>query len=135
MPFISQGTLKLVKFCVNYAYFFRVIPFRWKRGQNESIEFPESGKDDLGWKVMRWFIFAHQLSLSFNIGQSMLLHGQNKPIVQYVVEGAMYSQFLIICVIQLSLIVNRRDWVTFFNHYVSFYRTVAGKPSTRLISI
>ena len=115
--------MKVVRFSVKYAHFLRVVPFSWNDFENK-IEIPKSNKSILSWNFIKWFYMVHQMFLLFRVVQSGLT--KDKTIMGYAVEVGYFAEYLIVCVLQASLILNGTDWVNFFNHYMKFYEKLGG---------
>ena len=121
--------MKFVRFSVKYAYFLRIVPFSWNDFENK-IEIPKPNKSILNWNFIKWFYMVHQIFLLFRVAQSGLT--KDKTIMGYAVEIGYFAEYLVVCVLQASLILNGTDWVNFFNYYIKFYEKLAGITSSAL---
>ena len=126
MLLISPKILRDFGFHINYAYFFRVVPFQWDY---------EAGKlclrdDEKTWTLRSWkfvviLIFLHQTFIILRFYQSV--SGQMENLIQHVFEMVFILGFAFISAIQVTFVLTRDAIVKFVNNYIQYFKGLQGK--------
>ncbi len=69
MNLLSPDIITLLRRCVNYAYFFRAIPYKWSE-TGIGIYYVQT-QNLYRWSILVYFFFAHQLFLIWRFGSSL----------------------------------------------------------------
>jgi hypothetical protein len=126
----SPDLLKLLKFAVNYAHFFRVLPFEWdtKAGQ---IRYAEERKGNwYSWKYVR-FIFLLQVSLSSVRYYQSASEVHIKKLTSFVFESLLFSSHVLIAVFQIAMIHKGRALGLCANRFLMFFKKLQGRLHIR----
>ena len=71
MIFMSKKLLRLLQFCINSAYFFRVVPFKWD-AEKERIYYVQTSKRNLyKWDIIKHVFLPYQILAYFLYSQSL----------------------------------------------------------------
>ena len=126
MIILSPRYLKLLKFLINYAYFFRVIPFNWCENRNGVYRVKTSRLNLYKWDVIKYIILIHQVFLIIRLWQS-IMEAQAKELKYvfshlsiYIREGMYFLGLLVAALLQISLIHQGPALETIFNQFLTF---------------
>ena len=126
MLLISPKILREFGFHINYAYFFRAVPFEWD-DEAGKLYLRDSEKTWTlrSWKVVSTLLFLHQAFIMFRFYQSV--SGQLEVLAQYIFQIVFMMGFGLICAIQLTFVLARDAIVKFVNNYMHYFKSLQGK--------
>jgi len=150
MILLSRDLLRLLQKCINCAYFFRSIPFKWSENEAEvQVYFPKSRP----WNFYRWEVLAivhlvHQMFIYSRLFQLILeagfLHG-SQTVMKYnhtvVTLAVLYTLgYSVISAVQVVLIHYKWPVFEIINQMLVYFKKFEGKlfstkNSTRKIII
>jgi len=129
MFLLSSYILRLQKFCVNTAAFFRIIPYKWDNPKDQLIfVLPSTSKFSfLHWNAVKYFLVLHQIFLFTRFGQSLVDESIN--FTQCVAQAAYLTAYLIGTMLQIFLIHRFTMVLALVNRFLGFFKQVEGNCS------
>jgi len=125
MRFLSEKLLKIIGSTVRYANSFMVCPFDWNERLN-LFQYAESNWNLWKWKSTTLLFFLHQIFLCRRYW-TVLVDPDHHDFFFTIMQGCQVGVFFFVCVLQLSFILNGRDWVRFLNRLIHYVQTLEGK--------
>ena len=134
MIFLSYKLLRLLKFCINSAYFFRVVPFKWD-SEAELIYYVQTSRWNLyKWDIIKYFIPPYQLLISFLYWQSLYKFNECRHpycSIIYTSEGLYLLCSLIFAIFQITLIHQWSQIMNSMNAFINYVKNLQGKSQRK----
>ena len=125
MLLISPTILRDFGFHINYAYFFRVVPFQWDyKAGKLCLRDSEKNWTLRNWKVVSILIFLYEAFILFRFYESM--SGQMETLVQHTFEMVFILGFTLMCVVQVMFIFKRDAIVKLVSDYMDYFQELQG---------
>jgi len=124
MKFLSRRTVRIIGYTIRLTAFFRVSPFLWN-SKLERVEYISTKSARITWHLIQIFYFTHQIFLGVRFGQS--LHAGRHGFSFYAFQASHFIMFLVMTAIIMSFTLNSKEWITFLNHQIQFFRNLEGK--------
>ena len=129
---VSTKLLKVVGWCIEYGYFFRVVPYRWNKTTNQ-LYVPVVGSQGslkhyyYRWDYLKYLLLVHQVFLMIRICQPFVFGDfKERPILYIVLDGAYTMCFCISVAIEVILIHRSQEILRFVNQYIDFFLKIQG---------
>jgi len=122
---LSPWVLKILRFMINYAHFYRVLPMRWKAGA-KVVEFVEFSWDPFSRHVIFYLLGIYEAFLLIRCYNDI-----KKFKIEYfgtlIVELLFLFSVTLICVWQYFALIVGRLLVLAFNQYKLYFRQIERK--------
>ena len=114
----------LLRWYINYAYFYRVIPYHWTKGKS-GMEFAPIPKGSLWtWRNVKILLALHQIYLILRICQSY--YAGSVPISLRILEILYLLCYSLVSVFHCALTYQGGEVLHLFNHYLECYKMLTG---------
>jgi len=131
MIVLGPDLLKLLKFQINNAYFFRVIPFKWCENKDGIYRVKPLRWNPYKFNVFKYVLFVHQLFILVRLGQSF--HELNLAGISFISnctshipDGAYVAALFISCITQFACIHQSSEIETSINQLIVFAKSFQG---------
>jgi len=126
MKFITVLLLKIIGRTISYCNFYLICPFDWS-DRLKLVEYSAFGKKRFRWKCACVFHFLHLLFLASRYWTSITRRRHDFFFTG--LQAAHMAVYLNVCVLQVSFIVNGKDWVRFLNRLLTHTQKLQGEPN------
>jgi len=131
MIVLGPDLLKLLKFLINYAYFFRVIPFKWCKNKDGIYRVKKLRWNPYTFNVVKYVMFVHQLFIVVRLGQSfreLNLAGVSfiSNCASHIPDGAYVTALFVGCITQFSCIHQSSEIETLINQFIILAKSFQG---------
>jgi len=124
MQLLSQITLEILGFSVNYASFLNMIPYKWDRKQG-LLRLSNSSFRVTCWKFQVYLLMFHQVFLSVRLWQS--ISGGQESFSFYCVQVTYFTGFLVVSTLQGFILKSKTELILFTNRLVLYSKELQSK--------
>jgi len=130
MIFLCPELLKELQNIINYAYFLRVLPFKWNKHSN-GVQIPRVSRLNFyRWEIIIWFYLAHEIIISikfFNRMDSILVNSSELPsLAQIIGEGLYFVGYTLVFALQLTVLQFKDSLTSFLNQFIHWLMDMQG---------
>ncbi len=133
MILLSPDLVTLLRRCVNYAYFFRTIPYKWSE-TGIGIYYVQT-QSLYRWNIMVFFFIVHQLFLCWRFGSSLHdVEAYAKHRLAHLIAEALYVIAFTCTTILQILQLHLRDTIQItVNRHLLYLIQMQGRSNTNHI--
>ena len=138
MILLSPQLLRVFRFFINYAYFFRVIPYKYRDTRNRVYCVETTRWEFYKWDVIKYVILVHQLFIIIRFLQSVTATNPDDLEADYFSKYIYITEFVYLClhlfgsILQIGIMAQGPDTVQLFNQFITFSKMFQGKELEKL---
>jgi hypothetical protein len=128
MFLLSPETIKIFKICLNFASFFRVIPYEWDRNRNcFALIIKKLGIRGriVSWDVVKYLTFVHLIFVLVRLWQS--ISARRHDFAFYIMLSTYVLIFVLASLVQLLMIEKKVEILVFVNRFLQFAQYIERK--------
>ena len=123
MKLNTDRILKIIEVTTSYGRLYNTIHYTWD-SKTESAR-PCSPVRTKLWISFVFAILLHQIFMAVGILSSFLL-AERRSITYYALQVVYFIGFLIITVSQVCIFLHRREWISFINGSLAYFKKIEG---------
>jgi len=126
MFLLSTKVLKLLKFCIKFSEFLRVIPYKWNEANNRiQLVSNTVNRYSVHWESVRNFLLIHQIFIFVRLVQSIA--GGHNGYALYIMQVAYFAVSLVVSLCQILITHRKIEVLVFINRFLQFCEHIEGK--------
>ena len=129
MIFLSKKLVRLIEFCINSAYFFRVAPFKWDPVEERAYYVQTSKWNLYKWGIIKYIILSYQVLILFLYCHSLYNINDCEHFycsTIYVLEGLYLVSCSILSIIQIILMHQSCQILNTVNGFLKHVKDLQG---------
>ena len=133
MILLSPQLLRVFRFFINYAYFFRVVPCKYCKTRNRIYYVETTRWEFYKWDVIKYVILAHQLFIIIRFLQSVTATDSDDLEADYFTKYIYITEFVYLClhlfvtILQIGIMIQGPEAVKLLNQFITFSIKFQGK--------
>ena len=138
MILLSPQLLRVLRFFINYAHFFRVVPYKYCETRNRVYYVETTRWEFYKWDVVKYVIFVHQLFIIIRFLESVTTTDSEDLEADYFSKFIYIPEFVYLCmhlfssILQISVILLGPDVVIHLNQFITFSIKFQGKKLKKI---